>query len=439
MVQIIPAAAPKRTFGSKLNEGIGRGLELAEKYVNRNSENEALKSRGIDVNGITDPETRAQLIAHDLKYGAKKAQANALREPGYGEQREEEKKGSGIVGEGTYKKESLPGFMGREEIEPKRGLYSQKTTQGELQPIRSAQQVQQDGIARARRVSDSGFIMSDQEGIDYENAVNNQVMQSNQRIQGEHQALQQEKSIMNRKGQDQALNTIGQDNLTPEVAAYFGKQAENIASEVNTESDLDKRLADEIKNYKKTVAIASNSVNEPPQNLMGDDSLGEKVINDLRKKVDPLLKMGLYDKVRDILSQKGYGPEQRETVVSNLPDTVNKVLSGIPNFRTKQKLGHPRQGAQILRDYSDDEKEVINNSMSQIFKADPSTNIVLLRKRMRDEKNIDWRAFKDGLDYAIDTGTLPLTEENLDQYSRMSEPEETGLQQLLRVFGVGGR
>jgi len=58
---------------------------------------------------------------------------------------------------------------------------------------------------------------------------------------------------------------------------------------------------------------------------------------------------------------------------------------------------------------------------------------------MRDEKNIDWRAFKDGLDYAIDTGALILDANNLDQYSKMSEPEEGPLQQLLRVFGVGGR
>jgi hypothetical protein len=202
---------------------------------------------------------------------------------------------------------------------------------------------------------------------------------------------------------------------------------------------LDKKLTDEITNYKKTVAIATHSVNEPPQNKMGDDSLGESVINDLKRKLDPILKMGLYAKARDILSQKGYGPEQRESVISNLSESTNKLLSEIPTLRTHQKLEHRNGMPTTLRDYSPDQKEVINNTMAKIFKADPSANLILLRRQMRDEKNIDWRAFKDGLDYAIDTGALNLDANNLDQYSKMSEPEEGPLQQLLRVFGVGGR
>ena len=80
MVQIIPAARPKKTFGSKLNEGVGRGLQIAEKYYNEYSENEALKKRGIDVSGIKDPETRSKVIAHDLAYGKKEIQDKQLQQ-----------------------------------------------------------------------------------------------------------------------------------------------------------------------------------------------------------------------------------------------------------------------------------------------------------------------------------------------------------------------
>lgn len=437
MVQIIPAAQPRPKMGQRLGQALMQGIEQIKPEIQLMEENKALKSRGIDVSGIRDPETRSQIIAHELKYGAKKKAIEATQERGYGSH------GNKNASELTpiTKKEKLPGFIVQDGIEPKKGLYTQKTTQGELQPIRSSEQLQQDGIQFARNANSIAgqTIMSDQDGIAYENEKNNLAIQSNERIQGDQRALQSEKSAFNQKGRAEAINTIDKDNLTPEVASYFGKKAENLASEVNSDSELDQKLAQEITNYKKTVAIAKNSVNEPPQNAMGDDSLGEKVIGDLKKKLDPLLKMGLYDKARDILSEKGYGPEQRETVISNLPDSVNKVLAGIPRFRTNQKLGHPRQAAAVVREYSNDQKEVINNAMSQIFKADPSTNITLLRKRMRDELNIDWRGFKDGLDYAIDTGALPLEGDNLDQYSRMSEPEESGLQQILRVFGIGGR
>src|SRR6185503_1109181 len=179
-------------LGANFGEGYSKGKEIAK-------ENAALKKRGIDVEGLTG-ETRSQVIAHDLKYGAKKKAIEATQERGFDSQG---KPSSGDLGSRT-KKESLPGFMGQEGIEPKKGLYTQKTSQGDLQPIRSAEQVQQSGIELARNAMANGFPMSDQEGIEYENAKNNLAIQSNQRIQREQQVLQQEKNEMKQKGQNVA-------------------------------------------------------------------------------------------------------------------------------------------------------------------------------------------------------------------------------------------
>ncbi len=416
------------------------GHKLQAKHE-KEEENAHFRERGVELKGL-GPEARSYAMQTYYKKEEKRARNEGMRDRNY-PGNEKHSSESWFGAQQTKKKEPLPGFMGREEIEPKKGLYSQKTTQGELVPIRSAQQVEQDGIARARQTSEdpNGFSMSDQEGIDYETEKNNRAIQSNQIIQGEQQALQGEKSGFNQKGRAEAINTIGPENLNPGVAAFFGQKAEQLAGEVNTESELDKKLAKEIENYKNTVAIVENSVHELPVNKMGDDSLGEKVISDYRNKIKPILDMGLFDMARNLLAGKGLGPEQRETVISNLSESTNKILSEIPTLRTHQKLAHPRAGpaAAVVRDYSPDQKEVINNTMQKIFKKDPSTNMTLLRRQMRDEKNIDWRAFKEGLDYAIYTGALTLNAENRNEYARMSEPEESGLQQLLRLFGVGGR
>lgn len=74
MVQIIPAAAPKRTFMQRLNEGVGKGLEIAEKFASQDQaqkllqkENEALENLGIHASGIQNPKIRELLTASSLK------------------------------------------------------------------------------------------------------------------------------------------------------------------------------------------------------------------------------------------------------------------------------------------------------------------------------------------------------------------------------------
>lgn len=430
--------AHRRESQRNASELIKSFSERLQEKSEKKLEDAALKKRGIDVEGLRG-ETRAEVIAHDLAYGRKKNNIDLMREKDYDQDEDERPRGNNRT-EPTNKKEKLSGSMGLEqEIEPKKGLYTQKTTRGELQPVKSFEQVQQEGIKKARYVSENGGLMSDQEGIALANQKNNEIITSNERIQGEEKALQSEKSNMNQRGQAIALGTIGEDKLTPEVANYFGKRAELLAEMVKTESDLDKALEGEIRAYKNAVAIAENSINEPERVGIGQDRLGPKAITDLKTKLEPLLKMGLYDKARDILSVKGYGPEERETIVSSLSESTNKTLGGMPKIPSKSKLEYKKGYPESISDYTPSERNMINDVVTETFANDPSANLILLRKAMREEKNVDWRAYKDGLDFAIYTGKLEMTPEQLQQYSKMSEPDETPLEGLLRAFGVGGK
>lgn len=74
MVQIIQEGPRKQSFAQKLNIGVGRGLEAAQKLYSEyekkeaiKQENEAAKRLGIDLSGIQDPKMRQEALAYALQ------------------------------------------------------------------------------------------------------------------------------------------------------------------------------------------------------------------------------------------------------------------------------------------------------------------------------------------------------------------------------------
>ncbi len=76
MIQVIQAQQrePKRSFGQKLSEGIGRGLDVGSQLMEAHNqkkaiaqENDAAKRFGIDISGIQDPKMRQEAIKYALE------------------------------------------------------------------------------------------------------------------------------------------------------------------------------------------------------------------------------------------------------------------------------------------------------------------------------------------------------------------------------------
>lgn len=74
MVQIIQEGPRRQSFAQKLNIGVGRGLEAAQKLYSEyekkeaiKQENEAAKRLGIDLSGIQDPKMRQEAFAYALQ------------------------------------------------------------------------------------------------------------------------------------------------------------------------------------------------------------------------------------------------------------------------------------------------------------------------------------------------------------------------------------
>ncbi len=94
MIQVIQAQQrePKRSFGQKLSEGIGRGLDVGSQLMEAHNQKQAiskedasvLKEYGINLSGIKDPKIRQDIVNSGLKgklsenETARKLQANDI-------------------------------------------------------------------------------------------------------------------------------------------------------------------------------------------------------------------------------------------------------------------------------------------------------------------------------------------------------------------------
>ncbi len=84
MVQIIPEIQRRPSMGQRLNQGIGRGLEVGSQLYQKHlqeqalqQENEASKRLGIDLSGIQDPKMRQEAISYALQ--GRREEENAAR------------------------------------------------------------------------------------------------------------------------------------------------------------------------------------------------------------------------------------------------------------------------------------------------------------------------------------------------------------------------
>lgn len=462
MVQIIEEGTPKRpTFTQKLAHGVQAGLSKGREFYDEHRENEALKKRGIDVTGVKDPHTRAQIVAHELAYGKKKAAAEATeylprdkkpRERGQPEKIE------------TYQKESLPEFVsskkdvkgskfaekeqpvfeeGRDRIIPKR------ETTGQVLPVKSPDQLRGEAMELAERTRGTQFALSDQDAYGILEADNNQNIMHNQQVRAEDERIQQAKEIAGQRGVN-ALLRYSRD-ATPEQQAYFQKLGENLALQGGSPADIEKKLAEESNNFKSIISSVENAVrprrigSQVGKEILGTTRSAQSERNELKLKLQPLLDLGLYDTARNILSKKGYALEERESLVSSLPEAAKKAVSQLPNMSKDYITSEGFERADPLnlfpfgeKDYSPEQKEMISNSIRDIFTEEPTTNLILLRRDM-ENKGIDWRIYNDEMQKGILEGYIKLNDDQRKQLDYLQEPPLDRLGKVSYWFGFRGK
>lgn len=454
VMQIIPAAKRKPSFGERINASLATAAQYAGKYAEQSQErelqekeNKALdKQIGLNLSGIRDPETRQRLIADQLAYGRKSKQAEATKNIDYslGE----------LEGDRKFSKE-LPDFIGKSAKEPVAskaiGNAPQPETAGIKRPVFTPDEILEKGRRIAQDTRASGSPMSDLEGFNIANQMNEANKNYNQSVDQD----QQRKIEAQRQYGDVYLSELNKvmPDANPEIQAMIMKRGEEASAELGSEADIKRTGAVEARKLKNAVANVRNMlpakrlVSGIKETLLGTSRDFEKRKNDIRTKLDPLLKEGLYDTARNLLSEKGYHPEEREAIISDLGEGSKKVISQMPNLKKNVGAKGVLQGVGLGainfllpndQNRSEKDTQIISNSIRSAVQAEPTANMILLRKAYED-KGVDWQEFKDVVNDMIINGQLKLTDDQFNQLDTLDTPPLDNLDKLLHGLNLIGR
>jgi hypothetical protein len=236
---------------------------------------------------------------------------------------------------------------------------------------------------------------------------------------------------------------------TPEMEAIFKRKGEEAAAEGKSEADIDRHLAVEAKNFKNMYSNIEKDLSAPRlQNQMQRSFLQsakdfDQSSADLRVKLKPLLDLGLYDTARNLLTNLGYYPEERETIINPMSERQKTVLNRVPKAEKiyKEELGTGLMGnvPSFQRPYSYNPHEIdnIKSGLNDLKEADPNFSLVLARKAFED-KNYDWRIFKDALN-SLEQDGYELTTDQEVQRSVLDSPPLNTLEKVLHGLNLQGR
>jgi len=430
-------------FAGKIHEERKEKQELYK-------ENEAIKKNlGLDLSGISNPQVRQQMIADELIYGRKKRQAEATQDVDYGFTPSETQSRDLFqlpeFGE-TREKGKL---FSRKDQEKGIGNIPQPETEGVKRHVFTPEQVLQKGKQIAAQTRATGSPMSDLEGYAIAQQMNEDNKNYNTSVEGD---------VQQRVGAQRQYGNIAVEklrkvmpNATDEQEAIFKKKGEEAASQSTSEANIEKGLAQEAVKFKNSIANVKKSIgpkrlfSQIKQTLLGTDREFDKKKNDIRIKLKPLLDEGLYDTSRNLLSELGYHPEERESIISDLGESSKKILTQLPKMKKSQfekgeadalQFGGPASFPKPH--FSEQSKEQIKTNMSQVISADPAVNLILLRKAYED-KGVDWQTFKDNLNDLIIEGQFKMNDDQFNNLDRLDEPPLDNLDQLLYGMKLIGR
>lgn len=467
MVQIIPAAPPKRSFWGEAGSALGQGFsEKFSEAIQTGKENKALKKRGIDVEGL-GPEARAQVLAHELQQGMRRGKAEATRQYTGETIPQSSAADKEKIFEGAYEKEELPKFMdkkkrpfdirerGKRQEEPSNEpAIPERETNGKILPVKSADQMRQEAAMFVQRANEinPNMAFSDQEAYALIAADNEENIKNNELVRQEQQRERQAKEEYGMRGMAALQRYL--PTASPEQMAYFQKLGENLALAGGSPADIETKLAEESKQFKQMLSRVSNGVgptrtgSQIGKGIVGSSRTEQSKQNELKLKLKPLLDLGMADTARELLSEKGFDLEERETLVSSLPEETKKIVAQIPDIKTSaqkqsgwfpgvENIGKSDFEAHEER-YSPQQKEMISNTIKDIYTKEPNTNLILLRRDL-EKKNVDWEIYNDEIQKGILEGYINLNPEQLGQLDYLQEPPLDRAGKFWHFFGVRGR
>jgi flagellar biosynthesis/type III secretory pathway protein FliH len=425
MVQILtPRNHQKPSFAQSIVGGLAEGTADELKHY---AENKGVERQlGINLSGIKDPNTRAQIIGDQLKRSRGLANAKSASEIDYSSNGANESTSN--PSNSTNTNEKITTSSNTKNNQPKRNPRVTQPVKSQDEVIRKSQQNVKSKLERNLPAD-----FNDEFNI--ENTINENQKKENAEI----------KKTQQEYGQvylDKLENVWGKSPPNDEIKALFKRKGENGFAEGKTEGEIDADAAVQARKFKNDIANATAKV----EKYIAKGSF-DKNIDSLKIDLKPMLDDGLYDTVRGILDKAGGYPEQIEKVISNLSEVTKKNLSSFEKLDrpdeswwdrvSSGKTTKPQEGYDAYKvPYSPEQTEVIRNNIKDVLTQDPAANLVLLREAYLD-KDIEWDEFKNIVDELFIKGEIKLSDDQQNQLSStLDNPPLQGLGKILKNLRI---
>jgi len=328
------------------------------------------------------------------------------------------------------------------------GNFPQAATSGLKNPVLSNSQLMSNAKPLAKEMTEAGIPTTVPQAYEILKSQNEDIKESNKLVELERKERVGEQKTYGSLGET-ALQKVMPD-ASPEQVAYFKRKGEDFAGQSKSEADIERSLASEARIFKNMISKIKDTIppgrsyNRAYQSIMGTSRDKEKREADARIKVQPLLEEGLYDTARNLLSEVGYYPEEREGIVSSLGENTIKSINEMPRIWDKKDIGSFERQARKFQpnprpNYTPEKQEIFTQNLGQTLQNDPATNLILLRRKYEDDKGVDWQLYKDSLNELINTGQFKPNSDQFNQLDSLEQPPLDLLDKILYGIGIGGR
>ncbi len=357
--------------------------------------------------------------------------------------------------EQPQQRQNMPGFMGQKSPQESGqffpnvqgpqggpGQAPQAATGGMKGKVLDPRQVREEGRKYAAEQTRSGNPMTPQQGASIIDAENEKQKQFNNLVEEERKE---------RVKSQREYGSVGESYLdenypeaSRELKTIFQKEGEELSKQGMSEADINRTLEGKARTVKNAVVNAEKEFDAPRvYNKMWNAALGEykgfdQAAQDVRKHVQPLIDMGLYDTARNILSKKGYGLEEREAILHPLSDQARSSMNKVPKIGAfTAVMNKGRSSAFFNKLYDDSEKKNLAEALTSMKQNEPNFSLALARKAAED-KGYSWRVFKDVLN-DLEKNGFEMTDDQRTHRGELDSPPLNFIQEYLHGLDLIGK
>lgn len=253
-----------------------------------------------------------------------------------------------------------------------------------------------------------------------------------------NQAATFEKNLASEYG-DIAENVLNQiyPGASPLTRAKFRNEAVVQQRQGKSPQEVQQYIAQKGKLIGDAGAALQNSVEDlrtQPLTKLGSMIKGEFVpseslVKTLQQQAKPLIDFGEYDLVRQQLAALNLTPSDIERVLGykiskDIEDSL--IKAGKIETTFDKDLGT----------YKPNNIEDLKKQIQDVFKTNPSINLVLLRDALIKQEKTDWNTYRDAIADLSNQGVIELSPDQRNQLSVLTRPERNLAQKSLEGVGI---